>query len=130
LFGFEEFFWGSTWLFACVVVCTAKTDKSIASLVSTDSVFTIWLTGWSSRVSQWTRAQEYLQPMEPSGLALDHCLHQPTTAHTYGCSPLRIISMYDDIGPPCQVLYGLTRLRRVCLSDGLLDDAWLGCLQF
>jgi hypothetical protein len=43
LFGFEEFFLGSTWLFARVVVCAAKTDKSIASLVSTDSVFTVWL---------------------------------------------------------------------------------------
>ena len=36
-------FWGGTWLFAHVVVCTAKTDKSVASLVSTDSVFTVWL---------------------------------------------------------------------------------------
>ena len=43
LFGFEEFFWGGTQLFACVVVCAAKTDKSVASLVSTDSVFTVWL---------------------------------------------------------------------------------------
>ena len=41
LFGFEEFLLGSTWLFACVVVCDVKTDKYIASLVSTDSVFTV-----------------------------------------------------------------------------------------
>jgi hypothetical protein len=43
LFGFEEFFGGSTWLFAHVVVYATKTDKSIASLVFTDSVFTVWL---------------------------------------------------------------------------------------
>jgi hypothetical protein len=44
LFGFKEFFfWGGVQLFACVVVCAAKTDKSVASLVSTDSVLTVWL---------------------------------------------------------------------------------------
>jgi hypothetical protein len=36
-------FLGGTWLFAHVVVCTAKTDKSVASLISMDSVFTVWL---------------------------------------------------------------------------------------
>jgi len=40
---FEEFSFGGVQLFACVVVCTAKTDKSVASLISIDSVFTVWL---------------------------------------------------------------------------------------